>query len=149
VDDLPALAGLIPLSVRALCADLCTPAQIEGAIAGCGGWSGRRKISGGAQVSAQGRAPLDPAMDAARIRAFFVHPQCARRGVGSAIMRACARAAGEAGFRRLDLLGTLPGERLYRAFGFVVLESVDCAPPDGVIVRWVRMAREFQPADFS
>lgn len=172
--DLPALENLIPQSVRALSADCYSPTQIEsairhafgvdsrlmadgtffvaemeGVIAGCGGWSWRRKIYGGDQVAEETEAPLDPAADAARIRAFFVHPQWARCGVGSAILRACARAAGDAGFRRLELLGTLPGERLYRAFGFEVSEYVDHTLPDGVVVRWVRMTRDFQPEDFA
>ena len=172
--DQPALDALIPQSVRALSADCYDAAQIEsairhafgvdsqliadgtffvaemeGVIVGCGGWSWRRKIYGGNQVAGELATPLDPAQDAARIRAFFVHPQWARRGIGSAILRACARAAGAAGFRRLELLGTLPGERLYRAFGFAVIAYEDCILPDGAVVRWVRMARDFGPEDFA
>ncbi len=172
--DLPALGELIPQSVRALSGDCYDAAQIESAIrhafgvdtqliadgtffvaemegkvVGCGGWSWRRKIYGGDQVPVADETPLNPANEAARTRAFFVHPAWARCGVGSAIMRACARAAGAAGFRRLELLGTLPGERLYRAFGFEVLEYADYTLPDGVVVRWVRMARDFQPEDFG
>jgi predicted N-acetyltransferase YhbS len=173
-DDLPALRNLIPESVRALSADCYDEAQIEsairhafgtdtqliadgtyfvakvdGQIVGCGGWSWRPKIYGGDQVLAEEGRRLDPASDAARIRAFFVHPAWARRGIGAAILRACGRAAGEAGFRRLELLGTLPGERLYRTFGFEVMEYVDHRLPDGVVVRWVRMGRDFQPEDFA
>ena len=173
-EDLPALGELIPQSVRALSADCYSAAQIEsairhafgvdtqliadgtffvaemeGSLAGCGGWSWRRKIYGGDQVAVEGETPLDPATEAARIRAFFVHPQWARRGVGSAILRACGRAAGAAGFRRLELLGTLPGERLYRAFGFAVIAYEEHTLPDGVVIRWVRMARDFQPEDFA
>jgi GNAT superfamily N-acetyltransferase len=168
--DIPALAALIPDAVRALSADCYTPAEIEsgiryafgvdaqliadgtffvaeadGQIAGCGGWSWRRKIYGGDAVAAETLAPLDPATDAARIRAFFVHPKYARRGIGSAILRACARAAAGAGFRRLELLGTLPGERLYRAHGFEVLAYTDHVLPDGVRIRWVRMGRPLMP----
>lgn len=173
-EDLTALERLIPESVRALSGDCYDAAQIEsairhafgvdtqliadgsffvaeidGQIVGCGGWSWRRKIYGGDQVAGEDDTPLDPATDAARIRAFFVHPEWARRGIGSAILRACARGAGAAGFRRLELLGTLPGERLYRAFGFEVSEYVDFTLPDGVVVRWVRMARVFKPQDFD
>lgn len=173
-DDLPALEKLIPEAVRALSRDCYSAEQIEsairhafgvdtqlvadgtfyvaemdGEIAGCGGWSWRKKIYGGDQVPGESVEPLDPATDAARIRAFFVHPRWARRGVGAAILRACARAAGAAGFRRLELLGTLPGERLYRAFGFEVSEYVDHTLPDGVVIRWVRMTRDFQPEDFA
>lgn len=172
--DLPALNELIPRSVRALSGDCYNEteiessiryafgvdtqlisdgtffiAEMEGAIAGCGGWSWRRKIYGGDQVATDSETPLNPSIEAARIRAFFVDPSYARRGVGSAILRACARAAGGAGFRRLELLGTLPGERLYRVFGFEVLAYEDFTLPDGVIVRWVRMARDFTPEEFA
>jgi GNAT superfamily N-acetyltransferase len=85
--------------------------------------------------------PLDPATEAARIRAFFVHPEWARRGVGSAIMNACRDAAAQAGFQRLELMATLPGEPLYRAFGFAARERVETALPDGVRVPFVRMER--------
>lgn len=173
-DDIGALRDLIPAAVRALSADCYTSEQIESGIRhafgvdtqliedgtffvaemntriiGCGGWSWRRKIYGGDSVQPETQAPLDPATDAARIRAFFVHPEWARRGIGAALFRECARAAGAAGFRRLELLGTLPGERLYRAFGFHVLETVDYTLPDGVVVRWVRMGRDFRPEDFA
>jgi len=170
LDDVPALQALIPLAVRALSEEFYTPEQIDSGIrhafgvdtqliadgtffvaevksqiGGCGGWSWRRKIYGGDQVSQDSLTTLDPALDAARIRAFFVHPEWARHGIRSAILRACARAAATAGFRRLELLGTLPGERLYRAFGFEVSEYVDHTLPDGVVVRWVRMGRDIGP----
>jgi GNAT superfamily N-acetyltransferase len=96
-------------------------------------------------VSADTLAPLDPATEAARIRAFFVHPEHARRGIGRAILRACARAASSAGFRRLGLLGTLPGERLYRAYGFEVAGYTDHVLADGVSIRWVRMTHALPP----
>jgi GNAT superfamily N-acetyltransferase len=171
LDDVAALRALIPLSVRALSGSFCTPEQIESGIrhafgvdtqliadgtflvaeagnhiVGCGGWSWRRKIYGGDQVSEAALEPLAPATDAARIRAFFVHPEWARRGIGSAILGECARAAARAGFRRLELLGTLPGEQLYRACGFAVLGYEDCTLPDGIVVRWVRMGRDISAA---
>jgi GNAT superfamily N-acetyltransferase len=170
--DVPALEALISVAVRGLSTDYYTAAQIEsgirhafgvdtqliadgtfyvaemaGEIAGCGGWSWRRKIYGGDQVSADSAAPLDPTTDAARTRAFFVHPGFARRGIGSAILRECTRAATAAGFRRLELLGTLPGERLYRALGFELLDYSDHVLPDGVTIRWVRMARDLSPQE--
>lgn len=172
--DLPALEEMIPQAVRVLGADCYDARQIESAIrhafgvdtqliadgtyfvakidgqlVGCGGWSWRRKIYGGDQVPQGDESPLDPATEAARIRAFFVHPDFARRGIGSAILCACARAAGAAGFRHLELLGTLPGERLYRAHGFELREYVDFTLPDGVVVRWVRMSRDLPPGDFA
>jgi GNAT superfamily N-acetyltransferase len=165
-EDLPALRALIPDSVRALSQGFYTPEQIEsairyvfgpdtqliadgtyfaaeaeGMIVGCGGWSRRRTLYGGDQMKDADDPLLDPATEAARIRAFFVHPQWARRGVGSAIMRACSDAAAQAGFQRLELMATLPGEPLYRAFGFEALERVETTLPDGVRVPFVRMDR--------
>ncbi|HEX2095066.1 MAG TPA: GNAT family N-acetyltransferase [Longimicrobiaceae bacterium] len=170
--DLPALRELIPLSVRALSRGYYTPAQIESAIrhvfgpdtqlvadgtyfvaeaggclAGCGGWSRRRTLYGGDQMKETEDPLLDPATEAARIRAFFVHPEWARRGVGSAILRACTRAAREAGFRSLELMATLPSEPLYRAFGFEAVERVESTLPDGVVVDFVRMIRRLEYAD--
>jgi predicted N-acetyltransferase YhbS len=165
--DLPAIEALIPRSVRALSEGFYTPAQVEsairhvfgpdtqliadgtylvaevdGAMAGCGGWSRRRTLYGGDQMKADADPLLDPAVDAARIRAFFVDPAFARRGVGSALMRACSAAARDAGFRRLELMSTLPGEPLYRAFGFAADERVESTLPDGVRVGFIRMSRE-------
>ncbi len=172
--DIPALSELIPISVRALSAGHYTSAQIEsatrhafgvdsqliadgtflvaeerGQVIGCGGWSFRRKIYGGDQVSLENQQRLDPDKDAARIRAFFVHPQWARRGIGSALFLACARAAAAAGFKQLELLGTLPGEPLYRALGFEVAEYVDATLADGVAIRWVRMTRPIREGEFA
>lgn len=121
-------------------------AELDGAIAGCGGWSRRRTLYGGDQHKASEDPLLDPARDAARIRAFFVAPECARRGVASALMRACAAAAHAAGFRRLELMSTLPGIPLYEAFGFARLEAVRERMPDGVEVPFVRMARALPSA---
>jgi GNAT superfamily N-acetyltransferase len=165
-DDLPAIRELIPLSVRGLSGGYYTPRQIESAIryvfgpdtqliadgtyfvaerggvlAGCGGWSMRRTLYGGDQAKEADDPRLDPSAEAARIRAFFVHPGHARRGVASAIYRACVDAARAAGFRSLELMATLPGEPLYRAFGFHAVEPVESTLPDGVGVPFVRMTR--------
>jgi GNAT superfamily N-acetyltransferase len=164
--DLPALRALIPAAVRALSRGYYTEAQIEsaiahlfgpdtqlvadgtylvaeidGALAGCGGWSRRATLYGGDQWKAAEDPLLDPAVDAARIRAFFVHPAYARRGVGSAILHACAAAAAAAGFRSLELVATLPGEPLYRAHGFAAQERSEAVLPDGVKLPVVRMTR--------
>lgn len=162
--DEPALGVLIPLSVRALSRGEYSEAQIEsalrhvfgvdtqliadgtyfvaeeeGTLVGCGGWSRRRTLYGGDQMK-QGEDPLlDPRTDAARIRAFYVHPGWARRGVGSALLEACFAAAREEGFRRLELRATLPGVPLYRALGFEVAERVEAVLPDGVTIPFVRM----------
>lgn len=164
--DLAAIRALIPASVRGLSAGYYTPVEIEssiryvfgpdtqliadgtyfvaerdGALAGCGGWSARRTLYGGDQAKDADDPRLDPGTEPARIRAFFVHPDHARRGVASAIYDACVAAARAAGFRSLELMATLPGEPLYRTFGFVPVEPVESTLPDGVRIRFVRMSR--------
>lgn len=96
-------------------------AYINGAvpiIAACGGWSKRKTLFGGDQFDKRESEKLDPATDAAKIRAFFVHPTWARRGIGTMILEECERAAKAHGFKRLELMATLPGEKLYRVYGF-------------------------------
>lgn len=169
-DDLDAIRALIPLSVRGLSGGYYSPRQIEsairyvfgpdtqlirdgtyfvvedaGEIVGCGGWSLRRTLYGGDQAKEVEDPRLDPATEPARIRAFFVHPDHARRGIASRIMDACVDAARAAGFRSLQLAATLPGEPLYRAFGFEAVEQIESTLPDGVEVRFVRMARAIDP----
>ncbi len=165
--DLPALAELIPVSARALSRGFYTEAQTEAAIryvfgpdtrliadgtyflveeenvvAGCGGWSRRKTLYGGDQMKAAEDPLLDPRTDAARIRAFFVHPAFARRGVGTAILDACLGAARSAGFRRVELAATLPGVPFYRALGFAERESLAVPMPDGQALPIIRMERE-------
>lgn len=164
--DLPALRALIPRSVRALSRSYYSDAQIEGAIehvfgpdtqliadgtyfvveaggaiVGCGGWSRRRTLYGGDQMKDAVDPLVDPATEPARIRAFFVDPDWARRGIGSRLLDACVGAARRAGFRRLELAATLPGEPLYRAYGFEPLERIEAPLPDGLGLPIVRMAR--------
>lgn len=111
-------------------------------IVGCGGWSYRRFLHGGDSVKAPGDdQPLDPACDAARVRAFFVDPEFARRGIGRMLMNHCEYAAIKAGFKRMELVATLPGERLYRACGFEVVERMAPTMPDGTAVPVVRMCK--------
>lgn len=93
-------------------------AEIDDAVAGCGGWSRRRTLFGGDRYAAREEGLLDPAREAARIRAFFVDPAFARRGVGSAILTACEAAAREAGFRATSLMATRPGVPFYAAHGY-------------------------------
>ena len=121
---------------------------VEGAqLLGCGGWSQRRALYGGDQRPMGAVEEfLDPARDAARIRAFFVAPDAARRGVGRLLLHACTRAARAAGYRQLELMGTLPGVPFYRAQGFVDVEPVIDVLPDGVALRFVRMRRNLPDA---
>lgn len=166
--DVPALRRLIEDSVRGLSVGFYTDRQIEsalrhvfgvdsqliadgtyfliegegGEIAAAGGWSRRATLYGGDQHKTSSSDPLlDPATDAARIRAFFVHPRYARRGLARRLFDACQDAARHAGFRTFELGATLPGVPLYEALGFTALERVDALMPDGVVLPVVRMSR--------
>lgn len=107
----------------------------------CGGWSGRRTLYGGDQAKAGDDSRLDPKTDAARIRAFFVHPQFARRGLGRLLYAECESAASACGFRRFELMATLPGEPLYAALGFTVVERTSVRLGGDVDVPLVKMER--------
>jgi len=111
------------------------------AVIGCGGWSRRRTLYGGDQMKSAEDPLLDPRTDAARIRAFFVHPAFARRGVGRAILDACLDGARAAGFRRVELASTLPGVPFYRAFGFEEREALEAPMPVGFGLPVIRMER--------
>ncbi len=175
IDDVEALQQLIVVSARGLNSEDYTPEQVGsilryvygidtqlirdqtyfvvqagGDYIGCGGWSRRRTLYGGDQLKADSPDNLlDPAVDAARIRAFFVHPDWARRGVGSQLMQACERAARMAGFRSMELMATLTGEKLYARFGFVVAEESDVVLPDSSVMKVRRMTKSLpdQAAD--
>jgi GNAT superfamily N-acetyltransferase len=172
--DAPCLRDVIEASVRGLQAEDYSPAQIEGAlqsvygvdsqliadgtylvaevseihnrpeIAGCGGWSKRKTLYGGDQYAAREDSLLDPARDAAKIRAFFVHPNWVRRGVGSSILEACENAAREAGFTRFEMGATLSGVAFYRAKGYAALESLEVPLGNGERLPIVRMAKELK-----
>lgn len=117
--------------------------ESEGQIAGCGGWSWRSTLYGGDEsiVSREPRA-LDPASDAARIRAMYTNPDFARRGVGRMLIQLCEEAAMQAGFRKTTMMATMAGVPLYTACGYVEIEPVMSAPVDGVQVPLVRMERD-------
>jgi len=170
-DDIPALQILIPASVRALQKEHYSERQREGAIgsvfgvdtqlihdgtyyvveaadgegmtvmAGCGGWSKRKTLYGSDSVPGKNNAWLDPATDAARIRAFFVHPDWPRRGVGSRILEACETAARAAGFTRLEMAATLPGVPLYKARGYAEVEPFDVPLANGEKLPVIRMVK--------
>lgn len=148
-DDIPALEAMIALSARALSRGHYDAEQIDavtehvfgvdselvadgtyyvieegGVPIGCGGWSRRRTLFGSDRFAARDDALLDPARDAARIRAFFVHPDHARRGVGQALLAASEAAAKAAGFGALELMATLPGIAFYLRAGFVPGEQI-------------------------
>jgi GNAT superfamily N-acetyltransferase len=164
--DVPVLEALIRDSVQGLSAPFYTARQAEsalrhvfgvdtqlildqtyyvvelhGAAVAAGGWSARRTLYGGDQRKEDVDPMLDPSRDAARIRAFFVHPGQARRGLGRMLFERCRDAADAAGFGALELMATLPGVPLYRALGFVEQEHLAVPLPDGETLPCVRMAR--------
>jgi GNAT superfamily N-acetyltransferase len=112
----------------------------DGELAGCGGWSRRDKLFTGTDTSGTSRL-VDPAHEPARVRAMFVHPTCARRGLGRAILARSEAAAIAAGFSRAELFATLPGEPLYLACGYTVIERAELVLPDGVAVGGARMGK--------
>ena len=114
-------------------------------IAGCGGWSRRRSLFGGDSLRAASDGDtLDPARDSARIRAFFVHPDRARRGIGRQIMVACEKAIVEARFRSVELVATLAGEPLYAAFGYTAVDRYAIPLAGGLALPAVRMVKELR-----
>lgn len=166
-DDVPAIVKLIDASVRGLSTSYYSGAQIEqalrhvfgpdtqliadrtyyvieasdGELAASGGWSKRRTLYGGDQHKSAADLLSDPLVDPARIRAFFVHPAYARRGLGRRIFEACRASAERAGFSALELGATLPGVPFYETLGFKAIERVDAALPDGMVLQIVRMWR--------
>jgi GNAT superfamily N-acetyltransferase len=115
--------------------------ETDGAIVACGGWGKRSTGFGGDQAKSAPERLLNPATEAAKIRAFFVDPAWARRGLGSMLMTHCAAQAAAAGFRNLELVSTMPGMPLYRALGFTEVEPFDLLLAHGVRVPVVRMRR--------
>jgi GNAT superfamily N-acetyltransferase len=97
--------------------------EIDGTLAGCGGWSRRATLYGGDHAPARDAALLDPALDAARVRAMYTHPDCTRRGVASLILTLCEDAARAEGFGRIELMSTMAGIPLYRGRGYVAIEE--------------------------
>jgi GNAT superfamily N-acetyltransferase len=163
--DIPALQKLIALSVRKLQAAHYSAAQMdaaigsvfgvdtqlihdgtyfvveneEGTLVAGGGWSRRKTLYGSDNVQGKDDAALDPEVDAARIRAVFVHPDWARRGIATMIMKACQEAAAEAGFMRLSLVATLTGEGFFQTHGFAPTNRYSIPLPKGQMLPVVAM----------
>jgi GNAT superfamily N-acetyltransferase len=119
-------------------------AESSGTLIGCGGWSKRKTLFGGDRFANRDSSELDPKTEAAKIRAFFVHPQCARKGIGKAILAACETEARACGFRSIELMATLPGVRLYRACGYEGDERARYEIGDGVTIEFVPMRKDLQ-----
>ena len=116
-------------------------AESGGTLVGCGGWSRRRTLFGGDQFSDRDLSALDPRTEAAKIRAFFVHPNFARQGIARAILTRCESEASAYGFRALELMSTLPGIKLYRACGYEGTERVEY-DVGGVVIEFVVMRKD-------
>ncbi|HEY1797427.1 MAG TPA: GNAT family N-acetyltransferase [Stellaceae bacterium] len=112
----------------------------DGVLAGCGGWSRRATLFGGNHTPGRDPGLLDPAVDAARVRAMYTAPGFTRRGVGRLILSLCESAAAAEGFRRVELAATLSGEPLYLASGYhpIAPFSVDV---EGTKVPLIRMEK--------
>jgi GNAT superfamily N-acetyltransferase len=162
--DAPALAEVMEKAIAELQKGFLDPAQIEasrmimgldrqlladgtyfmveadGRIAGCGGWSRRATLYGGDHTPGRDAALLDPATEAARVRAMYTHPDFARRGVGRLILELCEAAARAEGFKRVELMATLSGRALYSQCGYTDIEAVEDAR-GGAPVPLVRMGK--------
>lgn len=110
-------------------------------IGGCGGWSRRATLFGGDHSAGRDAALLDPAREAARVRAMYTHPDFTRRGIGRMILDACEAAAAAEGFGRCELAATMAGEPLYLACGYREIERFREPTPQGVQVPLVRMGK--------
>jgi GNAT superfamily N-acetyltransferase len=111
------------------------------AIAGCGGWSKRKTLYGGDVYTHREDSLLNPVTDAAKIRAFFIHPAWARRGVGTFILNACEQAAIEGGFTRFEMGATLTGAKLFGAKGYVAIRRIELAMPQGEVLPVIHMEK--------
>jgi GNAT superfamily N-acetyltransferase len=164
-DDLPALRELMDAAIRDLQTPFLSPEQVAASfsimgldtqlvsdrtyfvveagarIAGCGGWSRRVTLFGGDHSHNRDAALLDPAKDAARVRAMYTHPDFTRRGAGRLVLDACEAAAAAEGFLRCELAATLAGEPLYKACGYRQIERFMADTPQGVAVPLVRMGK--------
>jgi GNAT superfamily N-acetyltransferase len=172
--DLPSLDPLIAASARGLSAGLYSPQQVEGALrgafgvdtqlirdgsyfvieaegrlAGCGGWSRRRTLFGSDARADRDATLLDPSVDAAKIRAFFIHPDFARRGLGTVLLERCEQDAVAYGFTRLELMATLPGVRLYAARGFEAQTPIRWPMGDGLEIEFVPMRKQVSSPPWS
>jgi GNAT superfamily N-acetyltransferase len=115
--------------------------ESEGRLVGCGGWSYRRTLFGGDARAERDAAVLDPRTDAAKIRAFFVDPGAARSGIGSALLTHCEAEARRRGFRRAEMMATLPGMKLYEARGYLAGARVRYPLAAGLSIEFVPMSK--------
>ena len=166
LSDVPQLGELIQASARGISREHYSPEQIEGALksawgvdtqlirdgtyfaveregelVACGGWSKRKTLFGGDAQQSREPELLDSARGACRIRAFFVHPQFARRGIGRMLLERCEAEAKREGFSRAELVATLPGSQLYRACGYEEIERKNYPLGAEVEIEFVTMRK--------
>jgi len=110
-------------------------------IVGCGGWSKRKTLYGSDHWTGREDALLDPLRDAAKIRAFFIHPDWARRGVGSLILQACEEAARSAGFSRFEMGATLTGAKLFGKMGYLAVKPISVPLSNGETLPVIHMEK--------
>lgn len=167
LDDRERIRDLIAESARGLSREYYSHEQIEGAIltvfgvdtelivdgtyliaengpqaAGCGGWSKRKTLFGGDQFTSRDHALLDPQFESARIRAFFVHPKFARKGVGRQILALCETEARACGFHSIELMATLPGVPFYKSCGYREMDPLELDLGGNVTLGLLRMSKE-------
>ena len=114
----------------------------DGRIIGCGGWSKRKTLYGASNYQ-QSRDSnlLNPEIDSAKIRAFFIHPDFARKGIGTAILEACEAEAKSFGFNSAEMMATLPGVKLYGVRGYEGDEQVKVPIGENEEIICIRMRK--------
>jgi GNAT superfamily N-acetyltransferase len=167
LEDCEKIEKLIALSARGLSMEDYTAEQVEGALhgafgvdtqlikdgtyfvveadklmVGCGGWSRRKTLFGGDKRKERNPEELNPKIDAAKIRAFFVHTDWARKGIGKSLLMRCEEEAKSYGFHSLELMSTLPGVKFYTALGFAGSEPIEYKLPNEIIITFLPMKKK-------
>ncbi len=137
-----ALLGVLGLDTQLIQDGTYYVAELDGAIVGCGGWSWRRTLFGSDALGNRNNDALDPAKEPGKIRAFFVLPQHARKGIGREILELCEAKARDFGFYRLELGATLPGQRLYQSFGYTAGDSYEYECKPGKYITIIPMSKQ-------
>ncbi|STY30043.1 GNAT family acetyltransferase [Legionella wadsworthii] len=169
IDEINTLNELIDLSARELGKIDYSPHEIEGAIQyifgvdrelvqdktyyvmeqegtfiACGGWSRRKTLFGGDQCSVRENGFLNPKLDFAKIRAFFVHPSYARQGLGKKLLTYCEKQAKAYGFSKLEMMATLTGVKLYRNCGYQLIAPESFLLGNGESFKMFKMVKHLQ-----